>query len=659
MKKNLKKVIVSACLSTVMVVSTMMGITGCGNGSNDSEAIQYWVSGSSDQLDMFTRCTEEFNNTYGKEHGIYVEISQKPLASYQETIKISANSTSGPDVYHIGDSEFKAWINAGYISSIQEEFDAVDDIDLGDIMGTVINRLRFDAETNTSNEDDPLYGLPLDSQPTAIYYNKTMLEKAGIVVISVDEEDMDKWNANEIADNTGKYKKDYGISDDVTVPAKGYYRSLYPYYYNGAKTKDWVPFDPDEEVAVFNNRIAMNWDEVEDLAMIFSAEYNPASNSTDANPVTEYGNTYGYFTENWFNYGWSVGGDCLNDLTGSGEWNFSLLDPNPNYTVKEGKTFIGRSGKEYQGGETLLFVDKMDIQNGEILVPDANGEYYHNNGKLKMDSENEYAVDGDKAGIWSGVTAELAKGDASSIAELPSTREAFNRYLRLGANSSSSIDGVSGLNISPNPNVFSTRTSMNYFFSGELALLMQSSVYMSDLSEQAKERGFEWDVAPLVVYKRYTDPSDPHCDTVEAEGIPAGHSNTINMVVRPNSDKKDKAVAFMKWMAGPEGQKVRAKLGFFPSQKSLLSEMEFDSGVAPQNVKVFSEMLEYAQPGDWWYMPDTLWVEAWCIDLNAYVRNGTMTYKQWLEGQDGYSYGDGSVVVRTNRYLKNYRKYSR
>lgn len=661
MKKKVLTRIVSACLCGAMAVSMSLGLSGCGNGDSSSgdTVIQYWVSGSSAQLDMFTRCTEEFNDTYGKEHGIYVQISQKPLASYQDTIKISANSTTGPDVYHISDSEFKAWISAGYISSIQEEFDAVTDIDLGDIMETTVSRLRFDVETNTSNEGDPLYGLPLDAQPTAIYYNKSMLEEAGVIVISVDEEDLAAWNKNEIADNTGKYKKDYGIDENVTIPAKGYYRSEFPYYYNGNKTKEWVAFDPNEELAVFNNRIAMNWDEVEDLAMIFSAEYNPGKSSTAENPVTDYGTTYGYFTENWFNYGWSVGGDCLNDLTGEGEWNFSLLDPNPNYVVKEEQTFTGRTGKVYQGGETISFVDKMDIQNDEVLVPDDNGEYYHNNANLKMDSAGEYATGGDKAGIWGSITAELAKGDTSVLSELPSTREAFNRYLRLGATKKTDVDGASGLNVSPNPNVFSTRTSMNYFFSGKLALLMQSSVYMKDLSEQAKERGFEWDVAPLAVYKQYSDPADPDCDTVVARGKLAGHSNTINMVARPNSQNLQEAVAFMKWMAGPDGQRVRAKLGFFPNQKSLIDELQFDAGTAPQNVRAFSDELEYARPGDWWYMPDTLWVEAWCIDLNSYVRNGTMTYKEWLKGKDDYSYGSGSVVTRTNRYLKNYRKYSR
>lgn len=622
-------------------------VTSCG-GASDS--VQFWVYGSSDQLDMYTRVTDEFNATYGKENGINVEISQKPNGSYDQTVKVAAQSESGPDVFLVVEAEFKSWIIAKYFCPIQEYVDQVSDIDISDIMPTTINRLRYNVETNTSHLDDPLYGLPLDNQPTALYYNATMLNKAGIIVISVDEADLDKWNNNEIADRNGKYKRDFARLDGVTVPAKGYYRSKNPYYYNGKRTKSWVKPDfKGKEVGVFNNRIAMNWDEVEDLGMLFSGAYNPASGQEGkANPLTEYGTEYGYFTEWWFNYGWSVGGDCLNDLTDSGEWNFSLLDPNPNYIVKEG-TFTGRTGKVYSVGETVSFVDKMNIANengtDEIIVPDIYGDYVHNNDNVVKDSSGN-VTGGDYVGIWSGVT-EAA--EAGTLAELPSTRDAFNRYLKLGAQKKADIGGESGLNISPNPSTFMTRTSMNYFFSGSLALLANTSVYMSDLSEQAKKRNFEWDVAPLVVYKQYTDPSDPNCDEIKAKGKAAGHSNSVSMVMRSESGKKQKAVQFMMWMASKEGQKVRADLGFFPNQKELISEIKFKNGVAANNATVFSEALEFQGPGDWWYMPDHAWVEEWCVDLNADVRNGLMTYAEW------YS----PAIIDTNEYLKRFRHISR
>ncbi|MGN1062578.1 MAG: ABC transporter substrate-binding protein, partial [Candidatus Scatosoma sp.] len=516
MKKRMMK-IVSGLMGTVLCC-TAMG--ACGSTSSD---VQFWVYGSSAQLNMYTILTEKFNETYGAENGIYVSISQKPNGSYAQTVQVSANSTSGPDVFFVSDDAFKGWIIAGYFCPIQEYVDQVSDLDITDIMPNTINRLRYNVETNTSHEDDPLYGLPLDNQPTALYYNQTMLENAGIIVISVDEEDLDKWNNNEIADKNGHYKREYAKLDGVTVPAKGYFRSGNLYYYNGERTKAWVKPDfSGGEIGVFNNRIAMNWDEVEDLAMLFSGSYNPATGEAGkANPKTEFGTQYGYFTEWWFNYGWSVGGDCLNDLTDNGDWNFSLLDPNPNYVVKEG-TFQGRTGHVYTEGETINFVDKMNIysKNGtdEILVPDIYGDYVHDNENVQKDQDGN-VTGGDYAGIWEGIAAGLETG---ALGELPSTRDAFSRYLKLGAKQNADVDGDSGLNISPNPSTFASRTSMNYFFSGELALLANTSVYMADLSEQAKKRGFEWDVAPLVVYKEYEDPSDPYCDEIKVQGKQAG-----------------------------------------------------------------------------------------------------------------------------------------
>lgn len=259
----------------------------------------------------------------------------------------------------------------------------------------------------------------------------------------------------------------------------------------------------------------MNWDEIEDLAMLFTGAYNPNSqtqNETDdEKKVTEYGTTYGYFTEWWFNYGWSVGGDCLQDLTDMGEWNFSLLDPNPNYIVKEGKTFVGRTGTIYKEGETLEFVDKMNLSDGEIPVANNDGDYYH--------------ADGSKVGIWTEIQKEMAKGEDSALAELASTEEAFQRYLKLGAARSADIDGDRGLNVSPNPNTITVRGSANWFFSGELAMVTQTSGYMAAISEQAQKRGFEWDLAPLTVYKQYTNPSDPQ-DDINLPG--PGTDRTLN-----------------------------------------------------------------------------------------------------------------------------------
>ncbi len=606
--KKILCVIIAAVLFSVPLF-------GCGGGSNSN--VKFWVYGDESELEIYTIMTEEFNETYGKENGIKVDISTKPPGNYESLIQTVSTSKSGPDVFLCIEDNFKKWVNMGFLTDMTQYLDAVNDIDISDVYATTVDRLRYDRENNTSNSDDPLYGLPLDTKPSALYYNESMFEKAGIIVISVDEENLDAWNDGKVADNRGKTRADYEAEHPelkgVTVPNKGYYRSIYPY------TVDVGWTYPDEnEVLVFNNCIAMNWDEIEDLAMLFTPSYNTSA-------AAEFGTDFGYFTEWWFNYGWSVGGDCLTDLSGNGDWNFSLLDYTPNFMVT-GESYTGAyTGKTYTKGETLEHLDKFDIPAGELMTPDNEGGYTYN---------------GQKIGIRQSVTEAAENG---TLTALPSTREAFTRYLKLGAEKTADIEGEGGLAISPNPLTFSTRTRMNYFYSGKMAMLVDYSSYMATVSEQAEERGFKWDIAPLAVYKEYVDPLDPDCDETVVVGKTAGQSNSKAMVSRENSQNKESAAKFIKWMASKAGQTIRAENGHFPNQKELISRVVFP-GYAPANVKAFSEALEFQGAGDWWYMADYEWINVWAVPLNSEVRNGKMTYDAWR----------ADAVNDTNERLKLY-----
>lgn len=645
MKKSKIAKFGSLALAALLGTSTL---AGCGGGTTKS--VVFWVTGTAEQLSMYTALEAAFNQTYGAEHDIKVEVAPRPVNAYDSNIQVTVGSRSGPDVFLMRDDvNVKKWIVGRYMTDITDEFNAITDMDMGNVPSKVYENLRYDIETNTSNEDDALYGVPLDKHTTALFYNKTLLRNAGVLEISVDEEDLAAWSRGEVADNNGLRITDPACAklkalldgEGKTLPAKGYFRSERPYYYDysGMGASTWRMPDVESEVLVFNNRIPMNWDEMEDIAMLFTKRTNPQSTST-----------YGYFTEWWFEYGWSVGGDCLTDLTGVGDWNYSLLDPNPNYIVAEG-TFTGRTGKVYQAGETLAFADKMDIDEGEVLVP---VEDVDANGNLPVNYGGYLKADGSQAGIWDGVTTEIAKGENSVLSELPSTKTAFERYLKLGSATTAHIGTGTGMAISPNPVSVNSRGLISYFLSQEVAFAASKANMLVEFSSRSDAAGFEFDIAPLLQYKQYTDPSDPFCDTVKAEGKQAGHANCVSAVVREGSEKKQQAVAFLKWCMSLEGQKVRAKAGFFPMEESLLGELQLPSTIKATNTRVLYEALSYQKPGDWWYMPDEAWVERWCTDLNAKLRNGEMTYEEWLKGTNTSVVG-GAVIKRTNAYLQEYK----
>ena len=633
---------IAAILLVAVMVGALGALTAC--GGIDKDTVDFWVKGTESEVAAYKAMVETFNATYGAEHGIKARLTSKSPGAYDTTIAATVSTESGPDVFLENEDNFKKDIGAGLIGEITDELSAVTDVDLSDIYPNVMSRYRYDPQTNTSNEGDPVYGLPLDTRPSALYYNETLFRQAGILVISVDESDLEAfWNGNK-ADNRGLTKADYitqyeqmqrdGLVSSSAVnklknltklPNKGYYRER-PCY-GGAP---WSQPNS-SEVLIFNNRIAMNWDEAEDLARLFTKgdctllnQYK--NNKGELLTSTTNGTVeYGMFTEWWFMYAWSVGGDCLLDLTGSGDWNFSLLDPTPNYIVADGKTFVGAyTGKTYAAGETVEFLDKMDVAQGETLLPQDDGTYKHAGGAKAV------------------VRTEIANSDA--LIELPSTREAFERYIRLGSAKTADINGSKGTGIAPNPNLFASRKDYNYFFSGKLAMLVEYSIYMPSISEYMAQYGFDYDIAPLLVYKEYANPSVATDDSVKVKGQTAGQSNSMGMVVRKRSKKKDKAAAFVAWMASAEGQAVKAEYGFFPNQADLVKDMKFATGVAPKKISLFSENMPSQTAGDWWYLEDYEWINTWAQDLNSYVRNGTMAYNTWAD----------AVVTKTNNKLASY-----
>lgn len=605
---------IAATSVAVLAAMSATALTACSK-PRDGSHIVFCSYGDESELAIYTEMVDEFNKTYGAEHNIKVDHTPIGITGYNNYIQSMSTARNSYDVCVVIEDRFKAWATTGIIGPMEEYFNAVTDIDVSDVFPNTVNRLRLNVSNNTSNLSDPLYGMPLDTKPSALYYNESMFNKAGIIIISVDEEDMDAWNRGEIADKRGHKKSDFAKLSNVTVPKKGYYRSVRPY----VSGFEWT-MPASDEILVFNNRIPMNWDEMEDLAMIFSPSSNP-------NAGKDFGTDYGMFTEWWFNYGWAVGGNCLQDLSGDGEWNFSLLDSTPNYIVT-GESYTGKwSGKVYNTGETLEHNDKFDLPVGKVMTPDNNGGY---------------TLDGNKLGIRADVTAAATDG---TLGELPSTRDAFTRYLRLGASKTSVIENAGGLDIAPNPIIFNSRTRQNYWYSGKMAMLVDYSTYIENFSKQATIYNFEWDVAPLIVYKEYTEPMNPNCDTVKIQGKEAGECNSKAMCVRARTSTqvKESAAKFIKWMASKEGQSLRAEKGHFPNQQELLESIKYN-GYAPKNITVFSENLQYQSAGDWWYLPDDMWIKTWATPLNSEVRNGTLTYDLWKK----------DAIPNTNEYLKKY-----
>ena len=552
--------------------------------------VEFWINGDEYELEVFQDLVNRFNKKY--EGQIKVKLVQKPSDGYETAVQ-QALSGQKLDVFYVGDAGYKSYAEQGLLYDITSLVENSSTYDLSKMWDNVITRYKYDVNSKLSGTaSGKYYGVPKDIGPTVIYYNETEFEKAGIKIISVAKEDLDAYN-NGAADDRGNTKASMGLSD-VTVKEYGYF------VVGGQK--------------YFNNQIPMSWDETVEVATILQ---NSMSNS----------NAYGYFTEWWFNYGWTVGGDCIQYIPstdashGGGWYDFTLADDTPNFIVADDAGSVTVNGNTYNAGEIISYADKL----GLISTSAAGADYSKE------------------------ITSEvLSLENAGKLNRLPSQREAFTEFVRLAAKTSTVVDTVNGVNlmgygITPTPSsIGSDAGKTQAFAQGEIAMLVDGRWDVTYFRDPDSGINFTWDVCPLPMYREYNAEGFGADREVTVHGIEAGHSGSVGLCINNNSQVPNAAWKFIEFIASEEGQSAQAQKGFaIPLQKELAnSEVFLQSDKMPRNSKIFIKAAEIQGAGDWWYLADNAWIDDWAGVLNGDVRNGKKSMTEFfnsLEYQSTYA----------------------
>ena len=602
--KKTKRVI--ALLLTALTVS--MGMTACGGGgSSDIELdesgnvrpsgggatnITFWGYGDENEVEVFRNLVAEFNEQY--EGSIYVNYDPKVSSEYSTTAGSALRQTKAKvDILYVGDSDFKYYAEMGYLEPLDEYLKTSTEVVIEDMWETSVNRFKYDVNTTTQDGADAHYwGIPKDIGPTVIYYNETFFNAAGVEVISVAAEELDAFN-NGGKDSRGKTKSEYGIVG--TVKEKGY-------------------FVDDDGQKWFNNQVPMSWDECVTLSLLVQTAVRAGEGGVKANS-----NFYGYFTEWWFNYGWSVGGDCIEYVEtddaayNGGYWDFTLMDATPNYIVADDNTDgFTVNGTHYEAGEIIEWGDKLV----------------------------------DTKATTKAVRPEVtAAANSGLLNELPSQRDAFVEFVRVGQKTSVEVEsGLYGYGICPSPTSIGGDSGKTAAFtSGNLGMLVDGRWNVPNFRKMMDDK-YEWDVAPLPQYKEYDKDGN-----ITVHGVEAGHSGSVALCINAKSTKKNAAWKFAEYIGGKTGQAAQAEQGFaIPSQKDLAnSEVFLQSNQNPRNSIVFVRAAEYQTPGDWWYLKNKSWIDDWAGVLNGDVRNGLKTLSDFEKD---------AKYTRTWELLKEYTK---
>ncbi|MBR3863919.1 MAG: hypothetical protein IKJ19_02235 [Clostridia bacterium] len=606
MKGKFTKFLVTAM--TLIMAFTVTACTGGGNqgngGGNDRIKIEFRANVPVDAKIPYIQAIKAYNDGQGKIDGVYVNAAYD-VPSGNIGQQISSASAQTPNVVCVGDADFKAYASLGYFLNLDSYLtnDVKAAIQWDSIPELMINRYSYNLSVDptlnkkTAGKGTSVLGLPNGGIPSVLYYNTEMLAEEGINVISIAESDL-----------AGTGYQPHGYAEYKVAPTAGLTASTN----NAGQTV----------YKVFNNKIPMNWEEFRYLMKHMQKET---------------GCTYAYFSEYWFEYGWSVGGDCVGWDEAKGEYVFTLNDKTANFLAVANVTV---NGTAYQAGEVLSYEDK---------------QYLHANPTELND--NFYA--------------------------LPSTYEAFLEFNRLGVatNKTTDIDdegnAIKGYGLAPD-----NTASVDAYFKAGTSPFVAYRYSSAPIYAQANVKG-KFDIAPEQQYRLYKDGTlvegndfeniqvkvigetyngkvyTGELETVNGTAIvgrAATYSLNYSLSIAKNSDPSEYEASFKfaSWLAGPEGQALIAKGNeIIPNQTTIAYSADFlnSSDRVVKNVWAAVYANEGADMGDWAYFDEGSWVTAWSSQLNTNVRKGEMTLTKFF--QNKVAQADSALA---NMGLRVYRR---
>lgn len=591
--KKIGKFLVASGLIAAMGLS----FTACGPGEDIPEgftSIKYYASYISTYTkEAFEEMVATYNETQGQTDKVVV--TMQPSTSVLSYNNIIGQKGKAFDVVSVStaSSQFKNVVTRGDHFVHLEQYlndEAKETLAWDQIPDSLKNIWRFNPTLENgkyhAGEGADLLAMPFGNAPQVLFYNTEIFAQMGVNVVSVNEERC----------GTGEYAKlmPHGYAEYVEAPVSGLNKSQ-----NSAG---------EEVYKVFNNRIPMNWEELRCLARSFQRE-NPGK--------------YGYMSEWWFNYGWSVGGDCIGWNSETKKYDFSIGDKDKNFLALNDVTVNGTS---YTKGEVLNYEDMKWLR---------------------------------------GNAAEYNK-IAEDLYELPSMYEAFLEFNRLGipTNKVAATDaGESGKETVNGYGVAKPTTTnrSREFTSGDSPMLCETTDNINSYDQGAISGKF--DIAPLAQYREYEGGSVRTVDGEEylnvigannwtgelktvknsededvaccGEAITALSKDASALAIPKNIDpeKYDDAFKFISWACGPEGQTILSKGNTcIPNQANIGMSEEFNDSAdrVIENQWAASFAFQNSFVGDWSYFNIETWINGWSGPLNDDVRRGEISLTKFI-----------------------------
>lgn len=163
-----------------MVFFVIVGcFVGCGKETSNSNltTISVWSPNSHSKA-IITKIVDEYNETTGKENGIFIDYQVIEGDAYAQSLELAMQTGQGPDLVDTGTLKLKSAVENGYVTAF-EDIEGGMDV-LKELM-SVHNLTDDDFIEFTHKYKGKIYNIPDAVTTRALIYNKDMFKEAGIV----------------------------------------------------------------------------------------------------------------------------------------------------------------------------------------------------------------------------------------------------------------------------------------------------------------------------------------------------------------------------------------------------------------------------------------------------------------------------------------------
>ena len=534
--------------------------------------------------DAYKELVKVYNETQGVKDGIYVQMrdSSGPLAGLESSLRNNYQY----DVIQLRDDEFKAVAMQGSNFFITLDQYMTDDVKAAmqydDIPASLFDRFRMNTTPSDGGKflagaGASLLALPIGSNPMVLFYNKTILEKAGVNLISVPESELAAYNA----------------ANNATLMPHGYAEYKEAPYATAKSSRN----EAGEYVyKVFNECIPMNWEEQRLIARAFQQQY---------------GYEYGYMSEWWFYMGFSVGGDCIGWDEASGQYKLTLTDKQPGYLALEDITV---NGVAYAKGEVLNYEAKTYLNKNASALNALKGKVYAMPSMYDAILEfTRMGVPADKQadnGVYGYGLAPISTANRSqrftSGKDCPFLIEEFHQ-------------AQSFYNV--------LKEGLGMAVAAQYREYTGGSTYQKNGKEYLKVIGETYDGVVYTGEIRVENGTP-----IMGEAATASEADGLFIPANTKNKNYDEAFKFAAWVAGPEGQAILAKGNkTVPNQTTYgLNEYAKSEDRLISNMWAGAYMAQGADIGDFTYFPSLTWITEWSMTFNGAVREGKMTISAFI-----------------------------